>query len=541
MNFIFKKTDLFKKTSFLIVFLFFLFFLLPKKALAVSADGSWKAAGISQSGTIKMTFKAKGGKAQGTFSGGGAGLQFGGRFSGSFSGGWNGTFSGSFSGWWSRTNAQGELENGTVGGPWSGSLSSNGSISARFDNTHAGGLSGTAYLTFSTAVFSREYGGSPSPSPAVSPSTSLTPLKSPMPSLSPSPISSSNPKQLKILGLTTGKSVEGVKATLALRNGEYKEVEVVDGRIEFDANEVRTIVVKDQEGRTLALTGESFDKGKVVMGSEKEWQDHFISELEKYARIFNNGEPVDLDKYFKINWDSDESSHKPPLFDFLRKFGFRDQINFSSDQLVKKSDIDTAAHEALGHALTEIIGEGNELEHAGFLHDNVWQPGHDERVWYNPVRWFKGKDRKLTDEEARGLAFSEGWAQYVGDKWQRKLTDSSDDESQYTVDDALQNMNNGKKGGWGEKYADESGYGAKVEGVVAAVFNHVYEGKDLEEVVADYVKVREAYKKDNDGKAPQNINEYLEQKLKIFQDEAEKDRIKELMATLELEKESSKE
>jgi len=150
----------FKKFPYIFSFIFSLALLLflssTSKVFAMSASGSWKASTIKQAGSIKMSFPPNGGKVSGTFGGGGAGVTFGGRFSGNFTGGWSGRFSGSFNGWWSTADEDGNLTDGTVGGPWSGSLSEGGTIRASFDNTHAGGLDGKANLTYNTVVFERE-------------------------------------------------------------------------------------------------------------------------------------------------------------------------------------------------------------------------------------------------------------------------------------------------------------------------------------------------------------------------------------------------
>lgn len=143
--------------SFIFSLTLFLFSFSATEVLAMSASGSWKASTIKQAGSIKMSFPPNGGRASGTFSGGGAGVTFGGRFSGNFTGGWSGTFSGTFNGWWSSYDEQDQLIDGTVGGPWHGGLNKDGSIYATFDNTHAGGLSGKASLTYNTVVFEREY------------------------------------------------------------------------------------------------------------------------------------------------------------------------------------------------------------------------------------------------------------------------------------------------------------------------------------------------------------------------------------------------
>jgi len=422
---------------------------------------------------------------------------------------------------------------GNISGPFSGTLMSDGRILANFVNKTKYGLSGDVTLNFSTEAFSEELGES---QPGEEQEQEEEPLSQPSVVPSPTPMPTPDPKELIIYGLNE-RTVEGAKVTLVLKNGEKKEVEVKNGKINFDANETRTIIIQGEDGRSLQITKEGFDKKRVILANEEEWKQHFMSELERYARILNDGEPVDLNKYFKINWDSDENSHQPPLMDWLRKIGFKDKINFFSDDLTKKSNIDTPAHEALGHALTEVIGEGNELEHAGYDHSDIWQPGWDNRGVLNPMRWFKGKIRPLADEEARGFAFSEGWAQYVGDKWQRELTDVIDQESEYTTENAIEKMNAGREGISGKMYADQPAYGAKVEAVVATVLNEIYKNQALEEAIEDYTKTRKAFKGDHNGRTIQNVNEYLEQKLKMSQDEEEKNRIRELMVTLELEEE----
>ena len=85
-----------------------------------------------------------------------------------------------------------------------------------------------------------------------------------------------------------------------------------------------------------------------------------------------------------------------------------------------------------------------------------------------------------------------------------------------------------------DRYKNNPAYGAKVEGAVATAFNELYKGKDLEEAVADFAKVREAYKKEHNGKSFQNINEFLEQKKKMAASEEEKKEIEELEKQLDL-------
>lgn len=133
-------------------------FLWVRPVGAISASGPWSSSGGESWGSVSMNFPAEGGSVDGTFSGGGKySLKFGGRFSGNFTGGWDGTFSGRFNGWYQVPTFEGQVQNGNVSGPWSGSLNSNGTIQARFTNTQYQGLDGKAALNFSTGEFEREY------------------------------------------------------------------------------------------------------------------------------------------------------------------------------------------------------------------------------------------------------------------------------------------------------------------------------------------------------------------------------------------------
>jgi hypothetical protein len=278
------------------------------------------------------------------------------------------------------------------------------------------------------------------------------------------------------------------------------------------------------------------EKGKVVLATWENWKNYLQEKLNRLAKILNNGKDVNINNYFNINWDASSNEYSPPMFDFLRRFGAKDKVNIYSGYVEVEGDINTPVHEMLGHAMTEVIGEGNKFEYAGGLHDDPWQPTYEERSWYNPARWIEGKTSAVSDERARGFAMSEGWAQYVGDKWSREITGTADGESEYTVDKAREKIEWGKaEGSAGKMYANGPGYGAKTENVVAPAFNSLYAGKNLEEALADFQAVREKYKAAHGGETFQNINEYLSQKMEMATDKKEKEKIQALVRELDLE------
>lgn len=82
---------------------------------------------------------------------------------------------------------------------------------------------------------------------------------------------------------------------------------------------------------------------------------------------------------------------------------------------------------------------------------------------------------------------------------------------------------------------DDPYYGAKVENVIATVFNELYSGMTLEEVVTDYAETRKIYKQEHYGKAPQTVNQFLAKKLEMARNEEEKNKIRTLMVELSLE------
>lgn len=129
-------------------------FLFPKPALAsLQAKGTWSSPS-GYTGTITAQFPPNGGSVEGTFAGSGKySMTFGGRFWGEFTGGWGGTFSGNFSGWYSVPTWRDVIQEGNTGGPWKGTLNSDGTISAYFTNTEPGGEDGSASLTFSKSSF----------------------------------------------------------------------------------------------------------------------------------------------------------------------------------------------------------------------------------------------------------------------------------------------------------------------------------------------------------------------------------------------------
>ncbi|MBD3279735.1 MAG: hypothetical protein GF390_03420 [Candidatus Pacebacteria bacterium] len=528
---------------FIVINLLLLPLFLTSPIYAITANGTWKAYDPTikkyQTGQVRLTFPAKGGSVSGTFSGSlGSLFTYGGRINGNFTGGWNGSFSGGFSGWYQIAGMMGQPpQNGNIQGPFRGSISQSGKVTANFTNTAQYGLSGDVTLYFSVDEFNKELGQSPSsaPSQSVSPSpaSSPTPSISITPTITPTP--TPEPKEITLYNLD-GKIITNAKVRIKLKNGDVEEYEITDGKISFDKTQVKSIVVENQDGKRISLNHQGLDKPQVIIAQKDQWKQHIKDRLTELAQILNGGEEVNLDDYFDIDWESDDNAYQPPWFDFMRKLGFKDKINFNGDYISINSDVDTPIHEALGHALTEVLGKNNEFEHAGKgTHVDPWQPGYIKRAKYNPVSWFKGTSDPLSDEEARGLAMSEGWAQYVGDKWDRDLTGTADSDSEFTTANAQEKMEQGKNGGSGKLYDHDQGYGAKVENVVATVFNELYQGQELEDAVSDFQTVREAYKAAHDGETFQNINQYLTQKKSMTDDQAEKARIDQLINDLQLE------
>jgi hypothetical protein len=135
------------------------FLLFPKEVSAknIQARGNWYSV-EGQTGTVTMDFDPGGGAVNGTFtsiSGGKYKVTFGGRFWGNFTGGRDGTFSGQYEGWFSVPGVAsgGGPLNGNVGGPWKGTISSDGTISAHFTNTTSAGEDGRATLSFPMEAF----------------------------------------------------------------------------------------------------------------------------------------------------------------------------------------------------------------------------------------------------------------------------------------------------------------------------------------------------------------------------------------------------
>lgn len=310
---------------------------------------------------------------------------------------------------------------------------------------------------------------------------------------------------------------------------------MTNGKLDFDKTEVKSITIQTDDGKRISLSGDSLDNSKVIMSDWDSWKENIKTKLTSLAKIFNDGKEVDLDDYFNIDWESEDNAYQPPMFDFLRNFGAKDKISFYSGYITVNGDVNTPVHEALGHALTEVIGEGNKFKYAGGPHEDPWQPTYKNRSAVNPLRWFGEKTVAVGDEQARGFAMSEGWAQYVGDKWQRELTQTPDNKSEFTKEKAQEKIEASKEGVYGRLYKEDPGYGAKVENVVATVFNELYKGKDLDDVASDFQATRNAYKESHGGESFQNINQYLEQKLKTTTDENEIARINQLKKDLQLE------
>jgi hypothetical protein len=513
------------KNLFFLAIFFCATLVFPCAVSAVTAEGGWSAQDkVRQSGGIKLSFPAGGGAASGTFSGsaGNNMFQYSGTFSGEFSGGWNGTFSGEFSGKYSssyKDPVSGKQVNmsGGIGGPWNGKLKPDGTISAKFDNKAKYGLEGGANLNYSTESFEEEYGSPPGEEKKDSEKKNL------------------GKKTLKIVGLD-GKPVEGGKVSARMKDGKIIELEIKNGEVNFDANLVESLYISGPGGAKIQISPENLGKGKVVLANWENWKKYLQEKLKNLAKILNGGRETNLDDYFSIDWEATSNEYSPPAFDILRRFGVKDEIKFYPGYIEVEGDVSTPVHEALGHGITEVVGEGNEFKYAGGPHDDPWQPTFNERSRLNPVRWFSGKTGAVSDERARGFAMSEGWAQYIGDKWNRDLTGTPDEESEYTLEKAKEKIEWGKaEGGVGKLYAGQAGYGAKVENVVATAFNSLYAGKTLEEAVSDFQAVREQYKAAHGGETFQNINEYLNQKMEMAADEKEKEKIQALVRELDFE------
>ena len=340
---------------------------------------------------------------------------------------------------------------------------------------------------------------------------------------------------LNLVGIH-GYSVVTGKAKIFFKDGSSEEVDIKDGQLIYDPGLVKKIVISDSldSKRKLSLQGVYLWQGIAMMAGEEEWLEYLKSELQDIAKIFNQSQEFDLDEYFVIDSKTRDNEHQPPWYDFLRKFGWKDKIKFDGEALAWTGDVNTAIHEIVGHAFTEVIGEGNKLKYAGGGHEDPWRPIVKERSIFNPLSWFGRKYAAYSDDKARGIAFSEGWAQYVGDKFDRELKGIPDGESELTTDNAREAIKGGQKKPDG-KACGSVGYGAKVENVVATVFNEIYKGKTIKEVIEDFVKMRTEYKKTY-GRNWQNINDLLEQKLAWTDDPQEKKRIKELIYKLSLER-----
>ena len=533
-----------KKIFFFFIGFLCLNFLFPHPAKAITVSGTWSAEDIiRQSGGVNLNIPAKGGAINGTFSGSGSAfsLQYGGKFTGNYSGDWGGKMSGAFNGWvsyqWHNPSTnQDELVNNNIQGSWSGYLNENGTGHASFINKAKYGLDGSVNLNYSIEAFAKELGSKPpsSPSNVPSPSLVISSSLSPSPNPSPSPIPSPEPRIMKFTDLD-GNPITSGRVRIRTKDGKLIDKDLANSQLDFDKSEVKSITIQTDDGKKISLSGDSLDNSKVIMSDWDSWQDNIKIKLSSLAKILNDGQSVNLDDYFNIDWESTDNAYQPPIFDFLRKFGVKDKISFYAGYITVNSDVNTPVHEALGHGLTEVIGGGNKFKHAGGPHDDPWQPTYKDRSIVNPLRWFGEKTVAVGDEQARGFAMSEGWAQYVGDKWQRELTQTPDDKSEFTKENAQEKIETSKVGTYGQLYKEDPGYGAKVENVVATAFNELYESKGLEDVVSDFQAVRNAYKQSHGGESFQNINQYLEQKLKMITDKDEIAKINQLKQDLQLE------
>jgi len=235
-------------------------FLLVKPVWGISASGPWSA-GEGGGGTVSIDFPAAGGSVNGSFSGSASyGVRYGGSFSGDFTGGWDGKFSGRFSGWFKVPNIQGEIITKNVGGPWTGSLSPSGTITATFTNTVPGGVDGRATVNFSPETFTEEYGMSYEEY-----------LNRPEPSEEPE-------WQAKVEGWISGKVV-------ALVDGE--EVEVDEDFILKPGMRIKTIGEDSEVHFTL-------DEGGVIMlRGDQSWIEVFPAgsvDKEERQKIFGEQE-----------------------------------------------------------------------------------------------------------------------------------------------------------------------------------------------------------------------------------------------------------
>lgn len=359
----------------------------------------------------------------------------------------------------------------------------------------------------------------------LSPAPELTPLPSPSPSPTPG-----EKRKLKLLNLE-GKPLVNGEARIRLKDGTFKDVKVKNGEIVYDSGLAKQITVKDLDdpkNKKLTLQIDDLEQEKAIIASREEWLNQIMPKLEALAKILNDGQEIDLNKLFEINPNADEDEYQP-------RWLAKDEISFNSGQMAWTSDVNTPIHEILGHALTEAVGKGNKITYGGSgAHDDPWQPAYKERSILNPARWFGGKTAALSEDKAKGMALSEGWAQYVGDKWDRELKNIPDEKSELTTANAQKEIVNRKDRTYGKLY-DEKGYGAKVENVVATVFNEIYKGKSLEETVADFAAVRKEFKRIHNGKSFQTIGQFIYQKIEMIEDGPKKQRIKDLIKDLVLE------
>jgi len=436
-----------------------------------------------------------------------------GNLTGNYSGGEAGSFQGKFTG--NITN----MINGEIRGDYSGSVSGTWTAEMITEQKIRGYLK---FLKHPTGEIKQ-----PSFEVTFNPQLASSPTLAISPSPSPSP-QPGEKRKLKLVDFE-GKVLTNGKAVVQLTDGTREEVEVKNGEVVYDSGLIKKITVKDLDNpdKKLTLQPGDLESGEVVIGTQEEWLEYIMPRLEILAKILNDGEEIDLSEYFKIDPNADEDEYQP-------RWLAKDEIRFNSEQMAWTGDVNTPVHEILGHAFTEAIGKGNKMTYGGVgSHDDPWQPAFKERSLFNPARWFGGKTAALSEDKAKGMALSEGWAQYVGDKWDRELKNIPDGKSELTTTNAQKEIANRKDRVYGKLYSEE-GYGAKVENVVGTVFNEIYKGKSLEEAVADFAAVRKEFKRIHNSKSFQTINQFIYQKLDMVKDGLERQRIEKLIEDLVL-------
>lgn len=336
-----------------------------------------------------------------------------------------------------------------------------------------------------------------------------------------------DPRQMKILDLN-GKPIYDATAKISLKTGDKADGSITNGIIDFDKNAINKIIVEGKEEAKIVISKEDVDRGAMIMANEEQWKKHIIDTFNKYATILNYGEYIDIENHFNIDWYADESEFKRHFMNAIgkgKKSNYKDTIRFSLELIKMKGDATDAWHEGVGHALTETVGASNRLKYAGGEHEDPWEPLVIKRAWYNPMKWFAGKYKMPSDEKARGFASSEAWSHFAANKLMQELTGTPFESSEYTLENAKKEIK--RKEAIFEKYGIKGksrtrvmrAYGAKVENVVATFYNEIYKNNTFEEALQDFVAVRLAYKNDHKGKTFNNINEFIDYKIKTLETE----------------------